>query len=240
MTFVGVAVLAAVAFTGLLIAMPYGIGKGLSATTLRERLVVSRQPAALYALLVTMLWAVGTYTVYTYIAPFLATAVGVEGARIGYVLFAWGTAAFVGLLLGGVISDRIGGNRVISIALRLMAMALISLSASARYLTQSEALAPVLVAVMVWGLTAWGFFPAQQTRLIGITGLKSAPVILSLNASIMYLGFSIGAALGSFILTQGSVADLGWVGGLCVIGSLILFRVTKSQNAGADVNHLTG
>jgi predicted MFS family arabinose efflux permease len=77
----------------------------------------------------------------------------------------------------------------------------------------------VLVAVIVWGLTAWGFFPAQQTRLIGITGLKSAPVILSLHASFMYLGFSIGAALGSFILTQESVADLFWVGGLCVIGS---------------------
>jgi predicted MFS family arabinose efflux permease len=45
----------------------------------------------------------------------------------------------------------------------------------------------------------------------------------------MYPGFSIGAALGSFILTQGSVADLGWVGELCVIGSLILFRVKKAK-----------
>ena len=104
-----------------------------------------------------------------------------------------------------------------------MALTLISLSASARYLTQSEGLVPILAAVILWGATRWGFFPAQQSRLIDIIGLKVAPVVLSLNASFMYLGFSLGASLGSLTLTAGSVADLGWVGGLCVLASLGLF-----------------
>ena len=225
MTFLGVAVLAAIALSGLLIGMPRGIGAGLPATSLGERLAVVRRPGAFAALMVTTVWAVGGYAVYTYIAPLLAAA-GFEGAGIGYVLFLWGATAFVGLFLGGMANDKFGGRRVITAALPIMALALISLSVSASYLSVSEALLPVLIAIGIWGLTGWGFFPAQQVRLIGISGLRAAPVILSLNASFMYLGFSLGAVLGSFTLTRGSVADLGWVGGLCVLASFLLFLAT--------------
>ena len=78
----------------------------------------------------------------------------------------------------------------------------------------------MLVAVAVWGVTAWGFFPPQQARLIGIAGLKNAPIILSLNSSFQYLGFSLGAALGSLTLAVGGLDDLGWVGGTCVAAAL--------------------
>ena len=227
--FIGVAVLSGVALAGLLVGLPKGIGAGLIAASLRDRIAVVRQPSALLALGVTAIWAVGTYTMFTYIAPFLAVAVGLKGAAIGYVLFLWGAAAFIGLILGGFANDRIGSRGVISIALPLMALALISLSVAAHYLTPSTALVPVLIGIFLWGASAWGFFPAQQSRLIGLTGFMGTPVILSLNASFMYLGFSLGAALGSLVLTKGSVADLGWVGGFCVLTSLTLFVLTDGR-----------
>jgi predicted MFS family arabinose efflux permease len=229
MTFIGVAVLAATALIGLLLGIPKAAGTGPSAATLKERVAVVGQPAALPALFVTTLWGVGGYTVYTYIAPFLATVVEIEGTQIGYVLFCWGASAFVGLFLGGVINDKIGARRAIIIALPLMAIALASLSVSAAYAAQSGALLPVLAAVAVWGMTAWGFFPPQQARLIGIAGLKNAPIILSLNGSFMYLGFSLGAALGSATLALGGVSALGWVGAICVVASLLLFLVTDPR-----------
>lgn len=227
--FVGVAVLAAVAFIGLFTGISREAGAGQSAATLAERIAVVTQPAALPALFVTTLWALGGYAVYTYIAPFLATVVDLEGGQVGYMLFCWGASAFVGLFLGGVINDKIGARRAIIIALPLMAIALASLSVSATYATPAHALLPVLAAVAVWGVTAWGFFPPQQARLIGIAGLKNAPVILSLNSSFQYLGFSLGAALGSATLALGSLADLGWVGGLCVVASLLLFLATDRR-----------
>src|SRR5260370_28553168 len=226
MTFIGVAVLAATALIGLLLGIPKAAGTGLSAATLKERVAVVGQPAALPALFVTTLWGVGGYTVYTYIAPFLATVIEIEGTQIGYVLFCWGASAFVGLFLGGVINDKIGARRAIIIALPLMAIALASLSASAAYATQSGALLPLLAALPVWGMTAWGFFPPQQARLIGIAGLKNAPIILAPNGSFRYLGFSLGAALGSVTLSIGGLDDLGWVGGACVLGGFLLFRAT--------------
>ena len=229
MNFIGVAGLSVIALAGLLFGLPKGIGAGLVTASLRERMAVVRQPPALFALCVTTLWAIGTYSVFTYIALFLATVVGLGGVAIGYVLFLWGASAFIGLLLGGLANDRIGSHRVIFAALPVMALALMSLTLAANFLAQSSRLAPVLTAVVIWGLTAWGFFPAQQSRLISITGLKGTPVILSLNASFMYLGFSFGAAVGSFVLTQGSVTDLGWVGGLWVVSSLTLFILSDGR-----------
>jgi predicted MFS family arabinose efflux permease len=196
---------------------------------LRERIAVVRQPDALPALLVTTIWGVGSYANYVYIAPYLAKVVGFEGVQIGYVLFLWGAAAFSGILSGGAANDRFGSRRVVSIALPTLGLTLASLSLSARFLTVSGAFVPVLIAVAVWGLAGWGFFPAQQAHLIGITGAKLAPVILSLNASFMYLGFSFGAVLGSLTLTQGSLSDLGWVGALCELAALVLFLVTSQR-----------
>jgi len=52
--------------------------------------------------------------------------------------------------------------------------------------------------------------------------LKGTPIVLSLNASFMYLGFSLVAALGSLTLSYASVADLGWVAAACEIAALTL------------------
>jgi predicted MFS family arabinose efflux permease len=92
-------------------------------------------------------------------------------------------------------------------------------------LSRSAALLPVIVLIVLWGLSAWAFFPAQQARLIGIAGLDVAPVALSLNASFMFTGFALGAALGGLTLTRGSAADLGWAGATCEVASLLLALV---------------
>jgi predicted MFS family arabinose efflux permease len=48
------------------------------------------------------------------------------------------------------------------------------------------------------------------------------PIALSLNASFMYLGFSLGAALGSLTLGFTSVDNLGWTAAACEVTALIL------------------
>ena len=143
-----------------------------------------------------MLWAAGGFTVYTYLAIVLGEATRLRATGIGLALFGWGASAFIGLIAGGRLTDRVGARRVIAVSLPVLAVALASLSVSSRLLSPDVAVVPMLVAIVVWGASAWGFFPAQQARLIGITGAASAPVILSLNASFQYAGFAIGAAFG--------------------------------------------
>ena len=64
-------------------------------------------------------------------------------------------------------------------------MALASLSAGPQLLSGHTLLVVTLVAIAVWGVAGWGFFPSQQARLLEIGGLGVAPIALSLNASFM-------------------------------------------------------
>ena len=223
MTFVGVAGLSAIALIGLVLGLPKDVGAGMTTASFRGRLAVVRTPGVLPSLLVTLLWAMGSYTVYTYITPFMSHLVSVEGRDIGAILFLWGAAAATGLFISGSATDRFGSRRVIGIALFLATAALSSLSVWAHLLSPQAALVPAVISVIVWGMAHWGFWPAQQANLIGIAGLKVASVALSLNASSMYLGFFLGASLGSLTLQHLSSIELGWVGGGGIFLSLILF-----------------
>ena len=68
----------------------------------------------------------------------------------------------------------------------------------------------------------WAFYPAQQARLIGIAGVRVASIVLSLNASFMYIGFSIGAAVGGLTLAHVGVGWLGGVACLCELAAVAL------------------
>jgi predicted MFS family arabinose efflux permease len=113
----------------------------------------------------------------------------------------------------------------------LLALAFASLSFAPSFAVGKTLLACVLVAIVMWGVAGWGFFPAQQARLIAIAGVKVAPIVLSLNASFMYLGFSLGAALGSFTLIHASAASLGWVAALCEIAALAIVATRPARAA---------
>ena len=219
-TFMVVASLSAIATFGLLFGLDRTVGAGLPVASLRERFAAVSHKPVLLALLVTLLWATGAYTVYTYLAAFLASGLKIEGADVGIVLFVWGVSAAIGVTFGGALNDGFGSNRVIQSSLALLATAFLTMSASVSLLSPTAARLPVLGAIVVWGLAAWSFYPAQQARLLAATGAKLGSVALSLNASFMFAGFASGAALGSATISRGSPADLGWVAAICIAAAL--------------------
>ena len=221
-TFAAVAALSVLATAGLAFGLPRGIGAGLATATLKERVQTAAQPAILLTLMATTLWAMASYTTYTYLALFVASVTTLHGAQIGYILFAWGVSAALGLAISGKAIDRHGPRAVILPALTAAALSFALLSASPHLLPRSWEIVPVVVAVIAWGIAHWAYYPAQQTTLVGLAGVKSAPVVLSLNASFMYLGFSLGAGLGSLTLTYSGIANLGYVSALSMLAALAL------------------
>lgn len=220
MTFGGVAVLAAMATAGLFAGLPHDIGRHMGVVTLRERIAVVGRSDILLALLVTMLWSTGAFTIYTYLAPYLTASIGVGEADISLVLFMWGVAAAIGVFAGGALGDRVG-NRPMSVAtLAILTATFASLSVLPFTLRPAVANAAVLAAIAIWGVAAWAFYPSQLSRLVHISGHSLAPVALSLNASFLNLGLSFGALLGSITLSQGSAINLGWVGAICELMAL--------------------
>ncbi len=218
-TFIGVAGLSAVALLVLAVRLPRDIAAS-APSGLRARLAVIALPGVFPALLTTTLWATGAYVVYTYVAPLLAVVADLPPERVGPVLALLGVCAIIGVGLGGYANDRFGARRTQAIALPLLAVTFLSLTVAA-LVAVPHGIAVVLPMVALWGLSAWSFFPPQQARLVELAGPANTPVVLSLNASFMYLGFSLGAALGYVVITQTSVAWIGAAGAVCIACAMV-------------------
>jgi len=230
-TFGSVAIISALAVAGLLIGLPREIGAGLATASLLQRVSTAAQPAVLRTLLITTLWAMASYTTYTYLAPLLESTTIINGPAIGFVLFGWGVSAAIGLAISGPAVDRKGPRAVILPALATSTAAFIVLSLAAHFVGKQIAIVPIVLAIAAWGVAHWAFYPAQQTTLVSVAGVASAPVVLSLNASFMYLGFSLGAGLGSLTLRYSSLTNLGFVSALCTAAALTLAYATGRRAA---------
>ena len=229
-TFVGVALLSVIVTVILQLRLPAGIGAGLHTPTLKERIAVARRPAILWMLVTTTLWGLGAYTMYTYLSPFISHATHLPTAGVSAGLFILGVAAIGGVSLGGWGNDRFGANQVIPQALLVLALAFVALSTFAHVMSPQLAVPPIFAVLVVWALSGWSFYPAQQVRMIEAAGMSGAPIALSLHASFMYIGFSLGAAAGSLTLSLTGAANLGFVAALFVFGALVLFLSTARRS----------
>jgi predicted MFS family arabinose efflux permease len=216
-TFAMVAMIGAVALAGLLLGLPRGLPRNTA--SLSERLAVARHSNVVIALLITILWALGGFTVFTYFAVPLR-GLGFDAAQISLALLVFGGAAAIGNMLGGVLADRLGTLATAGLGLAGMASALI-LHSLVLKLMPGQAHYAVLGAIFLWGISGWAFYPAQIASIIRIEP-QASMIALSLNASAMYLGFAIGGALGGAVLATLSPTDLGWIGGSSVAASLLV------------------
>ncbi|OYD83780.1 MFS transporter [Azospirillum brasilense] len=222
-TFLAVAVMGVVAIGGITAGVRRDASSGAVVAGLGERLAVVRQTAVLRLLAVTLFWSVGAYTAYPFIAPYLTAVLGFGAAGIGATVSMWGAFAAIGVTTGGLLNDRFGSNRVALGSLLLLGGAFFTLAA-ATVLAPSAALVPALAAVAVWGFSVWSFFPAQMARLIAAGTPAQASVALALNTSTMYLGFSLGSAMGAGLVDSGTVWSIGAIAGASELAAIALDR----------------
>jgi len=194
---------------------------------LRDRFAPLRRPVIWTALLTTVCWGTGAFAVYTYIADVFGK-MGATPQTISLVLLIWGVASLVGSTLGGIAADRFGATRTIPLTLAALLAALTSLSVLASGRPSEQALAAGIAAMAVWGVSAWAFNPAQQHRLIGLSG-KAAGLVVSLNPSAIYMGSALGAAIGGLAVSCGNAAELGFIGGVCELLALGAFAASRVQ-----------
>ena len=83
----------------------------------------------------------------------------------------------------------------------------------------------VFAVVLIWGGTSWAFPPAQSSHLLSLSP-SNAPLVLSLNASALYLGIASGSLIGGLVLQYGTSSDLGWVGAIFPALSLVGIAVS--------------
>jgi predicted MFS family arabinose efflux permease len=184
-----------------------------------------------------MFWAVGGFTVLTYLSVPLQS-LGFSPSEIGLALLVFGCAAAIGNMLGGTLADRIGPVPTATFGLILMMCALTLLSVTLKFAAPGYAGPIFLVLIFCWGIAGWTFYPGQIANLVRIEP-QASMIALSLNASAMYFGFAIGGALGGIVLATLSPSDLGWVGGFSEAVALALVLL-RSRHKGLELHKIAG
>lgn len=205
-----------------------------ASVTLAERIAIARRPDVLATLAVTVLTISGAYTVYSYLAPFLQETANLSGDAVAMVMFLFGLGSTVGNFLSGRVTDRVGPQRVVATVVLGLIGLFAALSLSGTFVPVAAARWVIVPLIAVWGFVGFSFPSAQQTHIVSLAP-KLAPITLSLNASAIYLGASLGAVLGSLAVARGSTTQLGWVAALCEVSAFTLLRFTRRRHVAAVI-----
>jgi predicted MFS family arabinose efflux permease len=145
---------------------------------------------------------------YTYIAPWLINAAGFDESSVPFLLFLYGGAGAVGLVLAGFASDRFP-KRGFAIALLGVMATVLSLA------IWSANSVVVTVAIVVWG-TAFGGIPAMlQTRMLHTASFRTRDLAAALQTTAFNVGIGGGALVGGLLLDSRGIESLP--------GTLVLF-----------------
>lgn len=187
--------------------------------TLRQRIAAVALPGVPGALLTTLLNLAGAFTVIIYLAVVTTQSMGLPRELVPAVLLAFGIGAAFGNAAGGQLADRVGARPTVIGAALLNGVMLVAISLAAHL--PAVLVGPAFFALIVlWGATGWAFPPAQSSYLLSLSP-GNAPLVLSLNASALYLGIAGGSLIGGLVLQYGTPSDLGWIGALLPALSLV-------------------
>ena len=155
-------------------------------------------------LLRTLLMFTAIFGVFTYIGPVLQELGPLNANELTLVLALFGCGGVAGTLLGGWAADRLGVLPTLALQLSTVTLMLCLLP-----LTRGHPL--LLTVVMVcWSINSFGSMTPQQSRLIGLAPAQ-APMLMSLNSSMLYVGAALGAAAGGSLIRVVGMTQLPWV-----------------------------
>uniref|UniRef100_A0AAU2V566 MFS transporter n=1 Tax=Streptomyces sp. NBC_00003 TaxID=2903608 RepID=A0AAU2V566_9ACTN len=169
---------------------------------LRARLAPLADRAVLAALVTQALTFSAGYTLYTYLGSALSGATGGSAGKLTAVIWVWGLAAVVGIVMAGRLTDRYGPRVMIFLGI-------IGIAASVAATPLADLTFPgALVWAAVWSVMAWPVTMGQQHRMI-TAAPASAPLALGLLSSAQYLGTAVGGLAGGLAVNFARGA-IGW------------------------------
>lgn len=210
-----ISVLGIIAYAGLHAKLP--ALPSIPSLPLARKLAILKAPHAMAILAVSLLGAVASLGMYTFIAPFMAATESGSVQSIAGYLWVWGIGGVVGSFLIGPLVDKFNGP-VITLAITLLlSMALISLPFSA-------SIHPLLtlLPIALWGAVGWALQVPQNNELVRTRQAHGdGNLAVALNESALYLGSAIGAASGGIMLALNlPVASLAFgAGAIAAIGA---------------------
>ncbi|MGW1889927.1 MFS transporter [Streptomyces sp. NPDC002004] len=213
--------LGAAAFTGLA-ALLRGLPAPTTALCLRDRLTPLGDRRVLGATATTFLFFLAFQTVFIYFTVAARPATGGDQDRLTLLLLASGVASVAGSQLGGRFVDRWGPRAVL-------------LAGGAGYAVVSalvpwtmQSMTTALVSSALSPLAAWSVAVALPARLAAVDP-PSAPLLMSLNSSALYLGVAAAGATGSAAIAVLGDHHFPWAATGLTLAALVVAALTTRE-----------
>ena len=186
----------------------------------------ARQGAVLRTWLRTLLYFVAIFSVFAYVGPVLQALNPLDSTRLSMTLALFGLAGVAGTLTGGWATDRFG-------AVHTMKVQLCTLLSSMCLLPLTSGNIPAMLATLVvWGVAGFGLMAPQQSRLVSLSP-EQAPLLLSLNGSMLYIGTAVGAVISGSLIDIAGLKNLAWVGAPFGVVALLTLWFDRAPGSAA-------
>lgn len=154
--------------------------------------------AVIMVCLIAAVTMVGHYSFYTFVVPFLTGPMGVAAGDVGALLFVYGIAGAVGLVLAGsVLGPRPQFGLLVALIVTGAAVAALAAFAAQPVLA--------MIAFVLWGLSFGALPPLLQTRLLHTSSPAFRDTASALYTTSFNVGIGGGALLGSLVFDAGGL-----------------------------------
>jgi DHA1 family inner membrane transport protein len=191
--------------------------------TFRGTGALVRQREVGLPLLLTLLYFTAIFTLFGYIGPVLQALGPMTVGQVSFVLLAVGVSGVIGTLVSGWANDRFGAVPTLKVQLLVFLFAQVAVP-----LTRGN-YAAVLAVMLVWGMAGFGMMPAQQARLTAASP-ANAPLLLSLNTSMLYFGTALGSIVGGTASGSLGFGQVAWAGAPFLLLGFVTLLVPSRKN----------
>jgi len=180
-----------------------------------DQLMTWQTPQSVVAALATTSgFLAAQFVIYALMAAFLVDARSLPDSALPAALLAFGVAGVVGNAVAGIVSDRIGHDRIIWLSHLGLGLMFVLLSLN---------LGSVWAAVTLAGCAFCGtlFTAPQQARLTDSTPINRHGLLLGINVSASYVGIAMGSSLSTILFDSIGLQALPMAAfGLIVVSSV--------------------
>jgi len=177
-------------------------------------------PGVIVLCLIIVVVMTGHNLFYTYISPWLIEVGGFEKDAIAILLFLFGGAGAIGLVLAGLVSDRYPrGGLVIATVLVAASVLVLGVFSGSQVV--------IVVALVLWGM-AFGGLPAMlQTRMLHTASARLRDLAAALFTTSFNFAIGFGALVGGLLLDGVGIISLPFID-VAIISVGVVFMLVSN------------